>query len=312
MDDARRVRPRHGTSKRRDRISLLTALLGLASAVTMGVLLYVGRDYTPATEPGWWWNTLVACGLLTGVFWIASIAFGSGRRSAPAAPPPSAVGADSRPAPLQRGALHAWSEAPPPSAGYEPGPGTPVAPHWDDPEDPTRWDLAATSAGLLDDEPPERPEEPLQYTAVYRRFDGGWAVEVEEVPGCFARASTLYETREAAVRALTEAGHDVEAVEVVDDVELPPEAADAINAAYSDDHALPRAAALLVEELELEESDAAALLGVSRAEVEKALLEVDPMGHADDPEDADEPDAGDVGREIAVEHVSPYDAPASR
>ncbi|MDQ4097568.1 MAG: hypothetical protein M3144_06845 [Actinomycetota bacterium] len=288
--------------------------MGLASAIALGVLLYTGRHYTDETEPGWWWNTLVVCGLMTGVFWIASIAFGSGRRTAPVDQPPARVGPDSHAEPLRRGALHAWAERPA-SSEHEPGPGTPVAPVWEETEEPTRWDVAATPAGHRDDgAPTEYREQPLEYTAVYRRSDGGWLVEVEEVPECYARASTLYDARERVVRSLTEAGHDVEAVEVVDDVELPPEAADAISAAQSDDQALVHAAALLVDELELDESDAAALLGVSRTEVEKALLEVDPIvAHADDLEPGEE-DLGDddLDDEIAVQHISPYDAQASR
>jgi predicted RNase H-like HicB family nuclease len=316
MDDNRRVRPPLARSKRRERISLLTGLLGLASAIALGVLLYTGRDYTDETEPGWWWNTLVVCGLVTGIFWIASIAFGSGRRASPVTPPPAPTGPHSHPEPLPRGALHAWAERPA-SSEYEPGPGTPVAPPWEEAEDPTRWDVAASPAGDLDDEAPlEYAEQPLEYTAVYWRSDGGWAVEVEEVPDCRARASTLYEARERVVQSLTEAGYDVESVEVVDDVELPPEAADAISAAQSDDGALAHAAALLVDELELDETDAAALLGISRAEVEKALLEEGPLVPADETDDVQpvEEDAGDddLDDEVAVEHISPYDTSPSR
>ena len=103
MDDPQSIRHKRPDSKFRDRASIVADLLGLASAVALGALLYMGRDYTEQTEPAWWWNTLISCGLATGVFGIVSIVLGSGGggrradRRAARSPAPQVMDWEARP-----------------------------------------------------------------------------------------------------------------------------------------------------------------------------------------------------------------------
>ena len=81
MDNPRGQGNRAARSKIRDKVSLVAGLLGLATAVALGGLLYMGRNYTEQTEPSWWWNALIICGLATGVLGLISIIFNTGGAS---------------------------------------------------------------------------------------------------------------------------------------------------------------------------------------------------------------------------------------
>ena len=392
MDDPHSVRPKRPESKFRDRASVVAGILGLASAIALGALLYLGRDYTQQTEPAWWWNTLISCGLATGVFGIVSIVLGSGggdrradRRDA-RSPAPQVVDTEARPEepwgppteatvrlvdnppegsavrPLAHEAGRPEAEAGRQAAferiGQEGRGSIPVVP----PVDPRRresprpepWSRepaspasapppevpTAAKRGLPDDDPwmrelrgedlgadeatlwkpsppaptaaaPAPVEELSEYTAVYRRADRGWWVEVEEAPEVTAEGDTLYEARERVLRALSERnGRPVDPHIVLDDVELPPPAADAISRATAARHSLQAgaavadAASVLVHHFDLDMGDAAALLGVRKALVEQALRTAIPARPRRRP-DHDDHD------EVAVEHVSPYDPSSS-
>lgn len=402
MHDPHSVGRKRQESDFRDRASVIAGLLGLASAIALGALLYMGRDYTEQTEPGWWWNTLISCGLATGVFGIVSIVLGSGggdrradRRDAhPPAPqavdtearaqepwgpptepvvrlvdhPPDGsavrpvahevgrpeaeadrhaafepVGQEGRgsipvvppvdPRPRERPRPEPWSREPPSAAPTPPTPtevptvAKPGLPD-DDPwmhelrgehlgaGEATLWDPSPAAPTTAAPPPAPAPapapvEELSEYTAVYRRGDPGWWVEVEEVPGVKAEAGTLYEARERVLRALSERnGRPVDPHIVVDDVELPPPAAHAISRATAARHSLQAgaavadAASVLVHHFELDLGDAAALLGVRKPLVEQALRTAIPARPRRRPDDDDHD-------EVAVEHVSPYDPSSS-
>ncbi len=253
-------------SRIRDKASLVAGLLGLATAVALGILLYIGRDYTEQTEPSWWWNALILCGLGTGLFGLLSIAFNPSDR--PGAP---------RPLPQPPGAT-----PPPPSQPWE-DIATEAVP------------TPALAAPNSERASSEAPPGPVGYTAVYRREEQGWVTEVEEVPGCSVRAPTLYAARAGILEALAGwLGGPVDGREVVDDVELPQEVADAVSRAgsargsYDAEAQLTYAASVLVNQFALDTADAAALLGVSYEEVQDALNPAEePAGDGWAPEEDD-------------------------
>ena len=257
-------------SRPRDKASVVAGLLGLATAIALGALLYMGRNYTQQTEPSWWWNALILCGLATGVFGLASIILGSGfgGRAAAAPSPPT----------------HFAPPEPPPPEPWEDvaTQAVPVA-------------TARSSNGVR--ATAEVPTPPTGWTAVYRRRRRGWSTEVEEVSGCSVQAPTLYEARDGILEALAAwLGGPVDDRDVADEVELPPEVARAVSAATSargspDEHdELARAASVLVDQFELDRRDAAALLSVPYDELDEIL---DSNGAAEEwhpePGDGDEP-----------------------
>ncbi len=254
MDDPRGQGKRPARSRIRDKVSLVAGLLGLATAIALGGLLYMGRNYTEQTEPSWWWNALIICGLATGVLGLVSIIFNTGGEASPAPKEPR------RPS-------------------REPAPE-----RWQD--EPTRAVPSAAVPSAAAPDPGRRAEfegpTPTSYTAVYRREERGWFTEVEEVPGCSVYAPTLYSARAGILDALRAwLGRPVEGRQVVDDVELPQAVAQAVNRAASAkgsgdaDAELGRAASVLVDQFALDPADAAALLAVSPEEIQSALRERD-------------------------------------
>ena len=266
MDDPRGAGTLPARSRIRDKVSLVAGLLGLATAVGLGVLLYMGRDYTEQTEPSWWWTALIACGLATGVFGLLSIIFNTGSAAEAPAPPAPPRARTPRPEPS---AQEPWADVPTEAVPFA------------RPDQPNGGRAAF-----------EAPPSPATYTALYRREEHGWFTEVEEVPGCSVYAPTLYAARAGILEALAAwLGGRVEGRQVVDDVELPQEVADAVGRAASAKGSpdapaeLAHAVSVLVNQFALDRADAAALLAVSPTEVDDAL-EARPNGPDDWSDDA--------------------------